>query len=198
MNCKIRTKINFHSLLGSSHFITFRGLSDNKEHFAIVFKGADLESCPLVRVHSECITGDIFSSEHCDCGDQLNEALDLFSESGGILLYLRQEGRGIGLYNKIEAYELQAKGIDTFTANEILNFPHDLRSFKPAAEMLQALKIHQIELLTNNLNKKNDLEKFGINVLKIRGTGIFEKDKNKHYLLAKREIAGHSIKIGSK
>lgn len=196
MDCTIRKKIKFYSRFGESKFVTFNHLSDHKEHFAVIFGNESSKPCPLVRLHSECITGDIFQSEHCDCGDQLNEALNIFSKIGGILLYLRQEGRGIGLYNKIDAYALQAQGIDTFTANEMLNFLHDQRDFKPAAEMLNALNITQIELITNNPDKKHSLENYGISVKNTRNTSIFEKNKNHHYLLAKQKIAGHMISLG--
>ncbi len=193
MICTVRTNIEFENIFGIGRLATFYNLSDEKEHIALIYKDAEKNNCPLVRIHSECLTGDVFKSAHCDCGDQLNESLSTLHQFGGILLYLRQEGRGIGLYNKIDAYALQAKGIDTFKANEILNFPQDLRSFKVAAEMLQALGVKQIKLLTNNPNKVAELEKYGIKVISVINTGIFEKNKNRQYLLAKQEIAGHNI-----
>ena len=193
MICTVRTNIEFENIFGIGRLATFCNLSDEKEHIALIYKDAEKNNCPLVRIHSECLTGDVFKSAHCDCGDQLNEALSTLHQFGGILLYLRQEGRGIGLYNKIDAYALQAKGVDTFKANEILNFPQDLRSFKVAAEMLQALGVKQIKLLTNNPNKVTELEKYGIKVVSVINTGIFETNKNRQYLLDKQGIAGHNI-----
>lgn len=195
MQISKRTCIDFYTPYGIAKFVTFNGFVDEKEHFALIFMDANLSSLPLVRLHSECITGDVFNSEHCDCGNQLNEALKIFSEVGGILLYMRQEGRGIGLYNKIDAYKLQSTGIDTFTANEMLNLPHDSRDFEPAAAMLKTLNVSNIELLSNNPNKCSELERFGINVKQTRNTGVFEKEKNMSYLQAKIAISGHQIKM---
>src|SRR5690606_14203700 len=125
-------------------------IPDGKEHFAVGFGKWKEQPTPLARIHSECLTGDLFGSRHCDCGDQLNESLSRFRNSGGILLYLRQEGRGIGLYNKLDAYALQARGADTFQANRLLGLGDDLRSFDVAAEMLRALGKTEIRLLSNN------------------------------------------------
>lgn len=197
MNTAIRTRVNLYTTTGVGDFITFKGLSDDKEHFAIIYNKADSELHPLVRVHSECITGDIFNSEHCDCGDQLQESINIFSQNSGILLYLRQEGRGIGLYNKIDAYKLQALGVNTFRANELLNLPHDIRDFSVAAQMLKALNISQIKLLTNNPKKREVLEKCGILISQVINTSTFEKAKNKNYLLAKRDITGHNFNISA-
>ena len=125
-------------------FITFKNLSDKKEHIAIALGNWQNNRTPLVRIHSECMTGDLFGSTRCDCGHQLEEGIARIEEEGGFILYLRQEGRGIGLYNKLDAYKLQDAGYDTFEANKKLNFPDDLRDYHCAQEMLSALNINEI------------------------------------------------------
>jgi GTP cyclohydrolase II len=175
-------------------FFTFHGLSDSAEHFAIGLGSWREQAVPLVRVHSECVTGDIFGSGRCDCGGQLQEAVARFSRDGGILLYLRQEGRGIGLYNKLDAYVLQQQGYDTFAANNRLGFPADARCFAAAAQMLAALGKTSVRLLTNNPAKRSDLEDNGIEVAETLDTGVFETLHNKAYLAAKR-ASGHSIQL---
>lgn len=125
-----------------AELLSFHGLETDKEHVAIIFKSADKESeTPLVRMHSECLTGDVFHSSRCDCGEQLDETIEKMGELGGIILYLRQEGRGIGLYNKIDAYRLQSEGMNTYEANNHLGFGDDLRDFTEAAQMLDALDV---------------------------------------------------------
>jgi GTP cyclohydrolase II len=144
-------------------------------------------------MHSECLTGDMFGSLRCDCGKQLKESMNILSREGGILLYLRQEGRGIGLYHKLEAYKLQDNGYDTFEANRKLNFPEDARSFECAAQMLKALDIHQIRLISNNPHKRQSLEKFGIRVEEVVNTGVFANAHNMAYLKAKAEQHQHTL-----
>ena len=148
----------------------------------------------LVRLHSECLTGDVFSSSRCDCGPQLHAALDAIVERGwGALLYLRQEGRGIGLHAKIQAYHLQDAGADTMDANLMLGLPADGRNYAIAAEMLESLGVANVELLTNNPEKVNQLTKYGINVAArtplIVGVGAHNRD----YLATKGERMGHHI-----
>ncbi|MHB1221035.1 MAG: GTP cyclohydrolase II [Gammaproteobacteria bacterium] len=187
----MRNKIKINTKYGPCSFVTFNDLEPEKEHFALIFKDADTHQTPLVRVHSECITGDLFGSFICDCGDQLSEAMNIFSEKGGILLYLRQEGRGIGLYNKIDAYALQEKGFDTYEANCLLDFPGDMRSFEVASAMLKIMSLKNIKLLSNNPDKYNQLTQNGIHILKMINTRLYLKEDNKEYLQTKIKKAGH-------
>ncbi|MEJ2043965.1 MAG: GTP cyclohydrolase II [Reinekea sp.] len=178
-----------------TRFVSFEGLSDNKEHIAVIYGHPDQQHAPLVRIHSECLTGDVFGSQRCDCGEQLQEAQRIMSAEGGVLLYLRQEGRGIGLYNKLDAYALQDKGIDTYKANEMLGFDHDLRDFTPAIHMLNALGLHRIRLLTNNPHKAKELTAAGVEVTECVETGVYVNQHNANYLRAKVEQQQHSIKL---
>jgi GTP cyclohydrolase II len=188
--CRMRNPITI--LIGhnraAAEFIGFDGL-EGGEHIAIRFPGrlSDLSQPTLVRVHSECLTGDLFGSARCDCGQQLDEAIERLTEEGGVLLYLRQEGRGIGLYAKLEAYRLQERGLDTYAANRQLNLPEDARDFSLAAQMLLALKLNRIRLLTNNPDKVDQLRAAGIDIVEIRRTGVFVTDSNRAYLQAKLE-----------
>lgn len=188
IKAKIKTivKINMSHVDLDADFITFLNLFDGKEHFAIKNSVDHLEA-PLVRLHSECITGDVFRSDRCDCGDQLQEALFKIKKDGGILLYLRQEGRGIGLYNKIEAYKLQDNGLDTFDANKHLNLPTDGRDYLVAAQMLLAMGVQKIKLLTNNYDKVNQIKKYGIDVLSVIPTETYLTKNNERYLMAKKK-----------
>ncbi|WP_420782839.1 GTP cyclohydrolase II [Streptomyces sp. LPB2020-019-1HS] len=178
----------------TAEMVSFTGLADGREHIAVVFPFA--QAVPLVRVHSECLTGDVFGSARCDCGPQLTEVVDLFSDRGGILLYLRQEGRGIGLYNKLEAYRLQDdRGLDTFAATRELNFSDDLRDYRVAAQMLRALGVTRIRLRTNNPDKIHQLENYGITVEEVLPTGVHRTERNHEYLRVKAE-QGHTILLG--
>ncbi|HEY4143638.1 GTP cyclohydrolase II RibA [Pinirhizobacter sp.] len=178
-----------------AEFITFRGLSDGAEHVAIRVDGQGTGT-PLVRIHSECLTGDVFASRRCDCGEQLNEALARLGEDGGYLLYLRQEGRGIGLYAKLDAYVLQTKGADTFQANRMLALPEDGRDFSCAAAMLRAMGVHQCRLLTNNPDKVATLQAHGIDTV-AESTGVFINPYNRRYIEAKILKKNHTMVIGS-
>ncbi|ORT49669.1 GTP cyclohydrolase [Vibrio sp. qd031] len=179
-----------------AELLSFNGLSSDKEHVALIFKQADKQSeFPLVRMHSECLTGDVFHSSRCDCGEQLDETIDKMSHQGGILLYLRQEGRGIGLYNKIDAYELQSQGLNTYEANNKLGFGDDLREFHEAAEMLHALDVCTIRLITNNPKKINDLRSHNINIDQVVSTLAHIKEGNEAYLQAKVSHGKHRLKI---
>lgn len=148
----------------------------------------------LVRAHSECLTGDAFGSLRCDCGPQLHAALDAIQEKGwGCLLYLRQEGRGIGLHAKIQAYHLQDKGADTLDANLMLGYPGDARDYQIAANMLNYLKVEKVTLLTNNPNKIEQLRTYGINVVNREPLVVGVGDSNRSYLETKVDRMGHSI-----
>jgi len=171
----------------------FRSTVDGTEHLAIV--KYPLPATPLVRLHSECLTGDALGSLRCDCGSQLQQALRQISESeGGALIYLRgQEGRGIGLANKIRAYALQDKGLDTVEANAALGFAPDARDYGIASQMLRALGISSLALLTNNPTKAKALERYGIDVAEQRPLAIPPNPFNLRYLATKREKFGHTF-----
>ena len=183
--------------LGSSPatFYTFRNLSDPQEHIAIAFGNWARQASPLVRIHSECLTGDIFQSSRCDCGKQLHEALEKMKRTGGLLIYLRQEGRGIGLYSKLDAYVLQDQGWNTYEANRLLNYPPDARNYAVAAEMLSCLGVFNIQLITNNPDKRRQIEAHGISVAKRVSTGVFLTLHNGHYLAAKRSHGKHDLDL---
>jgi GTP cyclohydrolase II len=164
---------------------TFTGLTDRREHLAIAVGMPSATAAPLVRVHSECLTGDVLGSQRCDCGAQLREAVELIAETGGYLLYMRQEGRGIGLYAKIDAYALQDTGLDTYEANLALGHGEDERDYTAAAQMLHALGVPTIRLLSNNLDKARQLQRCGITVSEQLPTGVHMSAANTRYLAAK-------------
>lgn len=145
----LRSRVPIKIKFGSAEFCTFENLVDEKEHVALVFGDPNAQESPMIRVHSECLTGDVFRSRRCDCGFQLDEALTQLSKHGGVLLYLRQEGRGIGLYEKLAAYDIQiADKKNTYEANLALGHGEDLRDFEVAAQMLNALNIQNVSLHT--------------------------------------------------
>ncbi|WP_341661784.1 GTP cyclohydrolase II [Vibrio sp.] len=196
---KVRTRVDFKVGLKSNidaEIVSFHGLKTDKEHVAVIFKQADkMPVVPLVRMHSECLTGDVFHSSRCDCGEQLEETINRMGESGGIILYLRQEGRGIGLYNKIDAYRLQSQGMNTYEANNHLGFDDDLRDFTEAAQMLNALGITQVRLVTNNPKKINELSDSGIEIIEVVNTSAHIKDGNENYLKAKVCHGNHLLTV---
>ncbi len=171
---------------------TFDGLVDDAEHLVVGLGVVQAGRVPLVRLHSECLTGDALGSARCDCGPQLAEAVERLSEVGGYLVYLRQEGRGIGLYNKIDAYALQDRGLDTFEANRALGFGDDERSYGVAAQMLLALGVDRVTLLTNNPDKVGQLHAAGVTVEDFLTTGLHLSPVNRRYLSAK---AGHGHRL---
>jgi GTP cyclohydrolase II len=175
--------------------VVFRDQETDAEHVALVMGDVAGDSVP-VRVHSECLTSEVLGSLKCDCRAQLDRALDLVAARGrGVLLYLRQEGRGIGLGNKIRAYALQAQGHDTYEANRLLGFPDDLRRYDVAADMLRILGVRSIELMTNNPLKIAGLAEAGVDV---RGRIQLPSPSNPHnleYLRVKRDRTGHLIEI---
>ncbi|MEO0143782.1 MAG: GTP cyclohydrolase II [candidate division WOR-3 bacterium] len=163
-----------------------------KEHLALIM--GQIKNGILVRVHSQCTTGDVFHSMRCDCGFQLEYALKRIAEEGnGILIYLNQEGRGIGLINKIKAYSLQDEGYDTVTANHQLGFEADLRNYKPAFEILRDLGISEIRLMTNNPNKIKEIEMYGIRIIERIPIITKANEYNRRYLLTKIRKLGHLI-----
>lgn len=180
-----------------AEFISFNGDDSGKEHIAISFAGttAEKNEVPLVRLHSECLTGDVFGSGRCDCGEQLDEAIDRINEEGGYILYLRQEGRGIGLYAKLDAYALQDQGYDTYEANEMLHLPDDGRDFSIAARMLKALEVDKVRLLTNNPDKAEQLTINDIEVSEIVPTAVHVNQHNRNYLEAKARRKHHTLKF---
>ncbi|MDP9423035.1 MAG: GTP cyclohydrolase II [Pseudomonadota bacterium] len=177
--------------LPPSQMVAFRDPASGEEHVALVV-GAFGGRPPLVRLHSECLTGDVFGSLKCDCGPQLKEALRILGEAGGgVLLYLRQEGRGIGLANKLRAYALQDRGLDTVDANRRLGFADDERNYGMAAAMLRALGIEKVRVLTNNPNKITGLEHEGIEVVERVAHHMPTNPHNADYLATKRKKSGH-------
>lgn len=180
---------------GEFKMIGFTEKYSGKEHVALVKGELEQDDEVLVRIHSECLTGDAFGSMRCDCGDQLQEAMSRVSKEGkGAVLYLRQEGRGIGLINKIKAYNLQDKGRDTVDANIELGFHEDLRDYAIAADMLKQLGIKKVKLMTNNPDKVNQLQKYDIQVTERVELEIDSNCSNKRYLSTKKERMGHMFK----
>jgi len=176
----------------TARVFTFHGLVDAREHLAFGLGRLTDGRVPLVRPHSECLTGDVFGSQRCDCGPQLREAVERVANVGGFVLYLRQEGRGIGLYAKLDAYALQDTGLDTYQANLALGHAEDERDYTAAAQMLAALGANRIALLSNNPDKAEQLERLGMTIVERVPTGVFLSPANADYLAAKASHAGHA------
>ncbi len=181
-----------------SEIIAFRSPADTREHVALVIGKRSAEHVPLVRVHSECLTGDVLSSLKCDCGPQLDAALAAMAEEAdkggwGLLLYMRQEGRGIGLVNKLRAYRLQDQGFDTVDANTRLGLPDEARDFPTAARMLALMRIGAIRLMTNNPAKVAALSAEGVDIAERVPHSLPDNPHNAHYLATKRDRAGHLL-----
>jgi GTP cyclohydrolase II len=176
---------------------------DGLEHLAFALgdpaalHSVDSRHVPLVRPHSECLTGDVFGSRRCDCGPQLREAVERIAEIGGYLLYLRQEGRGIGLYSKLEAYALQDAGIDTYDANLALGHDEDERSYVAAAQMLHALGVFRVALLSNNPDKARQLQSCGVTLVEQVPTGAYVSAANHRYLETKARRGRHTLELPS-
>jgi GTP cyclohydrolase II len=167
----------------TARVMSFTGLVDGREHLAL--RLGRTSAVPLVRPHSECLTGDVFGSQRCDCGPQLREAAERITVAGGYLLYLRQEGRGIGLYDKLDAYALQDTGLDTYEANLALGHAADERDYTVAAQMLRALGVSTVSLLSNNPDKAAQLSELGLSVVAHVPTRLHLSEANAGYLSTK-------------
>ena len=186
--------INLPTDHGKFKAISFYDKIENKEHLALIKGDVEGENI-LTRIHSECLTGDVFGSNRCDCGNQLHKAMEMIDENGsGIILYLRQEGRGIGLFNKIKAYHLQEEGYDTVDANLKLGFAPDLRNYKIACRMLKELGVKSIDLMTNNPDKIKQVEKYNIKVNKRVPIEIHSNHIDRVYLKTKADRMGHDLR----
>lgn len=181
------------TIYGAFKIFVYRTKS-GEEHVALVSK-KPIEKAPLVRIHSQCLTGDTFSSIRCDCRQQLQKSMRLVNRNGGVVVYLNQEGRGLGLVNKVKAYALQDQGMDTVEANEALHLPVDLRDYMVAAQILKDLGISKVKLLTNNPEKLKQLERAGIKIVKRVPLEVKPHKINKKYLLAKKKKLGHILTI---
>jgi len=182
----------------NAEVVMFRAEIGGEDHFAVLIGSGANEKEPLVRLHSQCITGDVLGSLKCDCGDQLQAAMSLMAEQGGgVLIYLAQEGRNIGLLNKMRAYALQDKGLDTVDANHALGFNADERVFLPAARILDALSIKEVRLITNNPDKISQLEQCGITVKSRVPLALASNPYNQEYLTTKKNRTGHLIDDGN-
>jgi GTP cyclohydrolase II len=184
---------------------TFDDLVDGHEHLAIglgryaaaVHEVLPAAEAPLVRLHSECLTGDVLGSERCDCGPQLHEAVERITAEGGYLLYLRQEGRGIGLYEKLDAYTLQDSGLDTYEANLALGHHADERDYTAAAQMLHMLGVDRLRLLSNNPDKADQLAGAGLDVAERVPTRVHVTRANVAYLSAKERVGDHTLDVAA-
>jgi GTP cyclohydrolase II len=184
----------------AARVFSFGGLVDGQEHLAFglgawAAASTGHEATPLVRPHSECLTGDVFGSQRCDCGPQLREAVERIADAGGFLLYLRQEGRGIGLYDKLDAYALQDTGLDTYEANVALGHGEDERSYLAAAQMLLALGVTRVALLSNNPDKARQLTRFGVTVAARVPTAVHVTPANVRYLATKARRGAHRLDV---
>jgi GTP cyclohydrolase II len=187
----------------TARVFTFDGLVDGREHLALGLGARAAAPGPAAydrdptptRLHSECLTGDVFGSGRCDCGAQLRESVERLDAGDGFLLYLRQEGRGIGLYPKIDAYVLQDAGLDTYEANVALGYGEDERDYTVAAQMLGALGVGRVELLSNNPDKADQLRALGVTVVRRLRTGVHLSDANAHYLATKAVRGAHTLDL---
>ena len=200
MSAEVRTRVSVPLRFADGYsttaeVVTFAGLADGKEHLALALGDVAGAEVPLVRPHSECLTGDLLGSERCDCGPQLREAVERIASVGGYLLYLRQEGRGIGLYAKLDAYALQDLGMDTYEANRALGHADDERDYTAAAQMLAALDAGRIDLLTNNPDKPAQLRAKGVDVRAVLPTKVHASDANVRYLQSKITHTKHTIDL---
>jgi 3,4-dihydroxy 2-butanone 4-phosphate synthase/GTP cyclohydrolase II len=192
--------IHLPTAFGSFQAIGYLDEPTGAEHVVLVHGPIDPKRPTLVRVHSECLTGDVLGSQRCDCGEQLHEAMRMIDQRGGVLVYMRQqEGRGIGLLNKLRAYKLQEDGLDTVEANLHLGFPPDMRDFSPAAEILGDVGLRRIRLMTNNPDKAQRIfetepaRRYGLDMVEIVPLQIDPNQHNERYLETKRDKMGHVL-----
>jgi len=181
---------------GEFRLVAYRQVTSGQEHLALVKGEWDKDEPVLVRVHSSCLTGDIFGSCRCDCGPQLHRAMEMIEQSGkGVVVYMNQEGRGIGLMNKLKAYKLQEEGLDTVEANLKLGFGMDDRDYGVGAQILRDLGVTKMKLMTNNPKKRAGLIGYGLEITDIIPIEIQSNEHNRNYLKAKRDKMGHTIRI---
>ncbi|HEY4787117.1 MAG TPA: GTP cyclohydrolase II, partial [Bacteroidales bacterium] len=192
-------KVKLPTKYGNFQLIPFIELSNNQEHIALIKGEWTKDESVLVRVHSSCITGDIFGSYRCDCGSQLHQAMRMIEKEGkGVLLYMNQEGRGIGLFNKMKAYKLQEEGRDTVEANIDLGFKADERDYGVGASILRDLGLGKIRLMTNNPKKRAALEGYGLQITENVRLEIEPNEYNEFYLLTKKRKMGHFLELVDK
>ncbi|MEO0270890.1 MAG: bifunctional 3,4-dihydroxy-2-butanone-4-phosphate synthase/GTP cyclohydrolase II [candidate division WOR-3 bacterium] len=186
--------VNLPTKFGNFRLYAYEDIVDEEVHLALLYGEPEGKDNVLVRVHSECVTGDILHSLRCDCGEQLERAMEMIREEGeGVLVYMRQEGRGIGLLNKLKTYELQERGLDTIEANEAIGFPPDLRDYGIGAQILLDLNLRRIRLLTNNPSKIVGLKGYGIEIVKRVPIEVEPNENNREYLKVKKEKMGHLL-----
>ena len=194
MKMKRQAEANLPTEWGEFEIIAYsENENDWMPHLAMISKNTDLRKTVNIRIHSECITGDLFHSKRCDCGKQLDAAMKYIHENGGVLLYLRQEGRNIGIINKLKAYNLQDKGLNTAEANIELGFPADARDFKIAVEILKDLGIQSVNLLTNNPEKISFIKDSSIKLIHRIPLEINPEKENLEYLKTKKDFFGHFL-----
>ncbi|MCO8182496.1 GTP cyclohydrolase II [Tropheryma whipplei] len=193
-SCRFEVETNLPTKFGTLRVRGYRDIKNN-EHIALITKQIKSEDV-LLRIHSECITGEVFMSLKCDCHGQLHKALERISAEGGLVIYMRgHEGRGIGILNKLRAYRLQEQGLDTFDSNVKLGLPVDARDYGPAAEILHDLGVRSVRLLSNNPDKQLQLEQSGIRVTGVLPWQVGLGKCNHEYLKVKRDKMGHKIEL---
>ncbi len=191
--------VNMPTEFGDFELVAFRQVNNGQEHLALIKGKWDSSESVLVRVHSSCLTGDVFGSCRCDCGDQLHTAMKMVEKEGkGVIVYMNQEGRGIGLLNKLKAYKLQEQGMDTVQANLALGFGMDERDYGIGAQILRDLGVHKMRLMSNNPRKRVGLVSYGLEIVEQVPLEIASNEHNEGYLQTKKDKLGHDLKLGSK